>query len=425
MDDYIKLPMSFGLEISKILSTKYNIEPRKNKYGMLNLEYTKDELKLIEELTITNPARNSLDGIENLSNLKHLTIETFMNKGYRQNKSIASISSKDINKISHLSSLETLNIINQNGINDIDLSHLINLKKIKIIENTNLVNIDGLLNLKHLSSIELYENKNLFDIKNLNKIITSNELSKLVLSLLYYSDSVAYDKKTLNIDMSSLNKMVSLQDNCYFIEVPSDLSIIKIKPTDALKFHQKCISIINDKFNGDIDALGYIIGIEEYLTRNVHYDYEALKHNNTHMNESNKTGPSNGSNGAYNTIMYNAATCEGYPRAMIYLLKQVGLNSHLINCCDYNKDNSYALPDDGTHSVVSINSYYNLYCDPCWDAAKYNNGDMSYLPFALLSKDEISRTHSLMYDEKSTGNEDITIPRNIIETYLKTDEKVI
>src|SRR5574344_1608355 len=63
-------------------------------------------------------------------------------------------------------------------------------------------------------------------------------------------------------------------------------------------------------------------------------------------------------------------------------------------------------------ATVSRNKWYDILSVP-------------YLPFALLSKDEISRTHSLIYDEKSTGNEDITIPRNIIETYLKTDEKVI
>lgn len=427
MDDvYIKLPMLFGLEISKILSNRYDIESRKNNFGMLSLEFTSNELSYIEELTFTNPARNSLDGIEYLPNLKKLTINTLINKGYRQNRAIASISSADIANISKIPSLEELEIINQNGIHHIDVGNLSNLKSLKISENANLDEISGLNSLTKLTDIEIYENKNLLKIDGLNEVIKTNKLNKLILGLIYFRDSVNYNHDTCNMDIDSLNVMGNIKDMS-FIEIPSDLKPIMISPNEALKFHQKCISILDNRFSSK-EELSYIVGIEEYLTRNVTYDYEALKHDNTHLSEANIVGPINGSNGAYNAIMYNTCTCEGYPRAMIYLLKQVNINAHMIHC---NKekhinmiDNPYdVLPDDGFHSVLSIDDFYNLYCDPCWDASKYNSGDTNYLPFTLLSKDEISRTHTLMFEERSTGNESLNVPRYVIEAYLKSNQK--
>lgn len=422
MDDiYIKLPMSFGLEISKVLS-KYGIEPHRDKFDMLSLEYKMSELDKIDELVITNPARNILSGLEYLRNLKKLTIITYIDSQYRQNRSIASISNEDVKNIEKMLSLEKLEIINQNGIYNLNLSNLSNLKELNINENANLTNIEGLDKLFNLESIEIYENKNLFNIPNLNKTLKNNKLTNIKLGLLYFGDAVAYDKDTLNIDMECLSKMIELNDNCVFVEVPCDLKEVRINPNDALKFHQKCLTLLDERFSKNTDTLGYIIGIDEYLTRNVTYDYEALSHKYTHMSEAHEVGPLYGSNSSYNAIMYKSATCEGYTRAMIYLLKQLNISSHLVYCIkdkDSIPNSNYALPDDGFHSVVSINDYYNLYCDPAWDASKYNSGDNNYLPFLLLNKEEISRTHTLMYDEKSTGNETLVVPRKIITTYLK------
>lgn len=39
-----------------------------------------------------------------------------------------------------------------------------------------------------------------------------------------------------------------------------------------------------------------------------------------------RVGPAGGTNGAYNAIMENTCVCEGYTRAMQYLLKLKGIN---------------------------------------------------------------------------------------------------
>lgn len=427
MEDRVKLPMTLGLIIAKKLSS--DIKPLKGKKGQIYLEFDKSDLDTIEELVIKNPSRNILSGIEHLTSLKKLVIMTYMDTQYRQNRNIASISSCDINLIESLTSLEELEIINQNGIHIMDLSQLSNLKKLKIVENENLDSLLGIEYIPNLEELVVYENKNLFEIEGLNSIIKQSKLTKLILSLLYFKDVVNCSDNI--IDMEVLSKLYTI-DECYFVEVPSDLRMIKISPDEALKFHQRCLTLIDSKLPKDSDILGYIISVEEYLTQNVLYDYEALQHDFTHIDEKKLVGPLYGSNSAYNALMFKTATGEGYTRAMVYLLKQLGINAHIVNCnketdIDYSLHNSF--PDDGFHSIVSINDYYNLYCDPLWDAFRFQSGNSyDYLSFTLLNKKEISKTHHLMYDDKCMGSEELSIPRKIIKQYLmqkQDDIKVI
>lgn len=91
-----------------------------------------------------------------------------------------------------------------------------------------------------------------------------------------------------------------------------------------------------------------------------------------------RVGPAGGTNGAYNAIMENTCVCEGYTRAMQYLLKLKGINSH---------------NDD----------YYSLYDDPCWNACRYQKGDKS-MPWLLKTKQEISEDHTLSFDERTIDN---------------------
>ena len=100
-----------------------------------------------------------------------------------------------------------------------------------------------------------------------------------------------------------------------------------------------------------------------------------------------RVGPAGGTNGAYNAIMENTCVCEGYTRAMQYLLKLKGINSHNVDCYagkdtthmadskGENKYTTYKLPTDGYHSIICIDDYYSLYDDPCWNACRYQKGD--------------------------------------------------
>ena len=62
--DLIKLPMPLGIEINNILKSKMDFVPRKNSIGILSLEFTKEELELIDKLKFESPTSGLLDGIE-------------------------------------------------------------------------------------------------------------------------------------------------------------------------------------------------------------------------------------------------------------------------------------------------------------------------------------------------------------------------
>ena len=78
----------------------------------------------------------------------------------------------------------------------------------------------------------------------------------------------------------------------------------------------------------------------------------------------------------------------------------------------------YDLPDDGYHSIISIDDVDCLYDDPCWNAGRYQRGDKS-MPWTLLTKDEISRDHTLSFNERNINNNTLNVPRNAIQVAMQ------
>lgn len=143
--ELIKLPMGLGLEIVKILKDK-GYEPRKNKLGLISLEFTQEELNQITELEFVNPIANCLEGIEYLSNLRTLKISTKGDTAYRIDN--ASINDKDIKRISKVTSLKSLTIDNQSEISWVYLDKLLDLEELNITRNSQIDEISGLDQLK-------------------------------------------------------------------------------------------------------------------------------------------------------------------------------------------------------------------------------------------------------------------------------------
>lgn len=137
-----------------------------------------------------------------------------------------------------------------------------------------------------------------------------------------------------------------------------------------------------------------------------------------------------GANGAYNAFTYGTCVCEGYTRAMQYLLKLKGIKSHNVDCISgedklhmstdkgSNKYKIYNLPHKGYHSIVSIHDVNYLYDDPCWNAGMYQKGDKS-MRWTLLTKEEISRDHTLSFNERNIDNDTFKIPRSKIQIAMQ------
>lgn len=115
---------------------------------------------------------------------------------------------------------------------------------------------------------------------------------------------------------------------------------------------------------------------------------------------------------------------------MQYLLKLKGIKSHNVHCIS-GEDNLgmstdkqddiykiYDLPDDGYHSIISIDDVDCLYDDPCWNAGRYQKGDKS-MRWTLLTKEEISKDHTLSFGERNIDNNTLKVPRSEIQIAMQ------
>ena len=434
--EFIKLPMSLGLEINKILAKKIQFIPREDKMGLLSFEYTSDELALIDKLEFDNPITGSLEGIELLPNLKSLIIKSSGNSSYTQNKYIASISDRDAVCIAKCKNLENLNIDNQAELSFIDVGQLKKLHSLIIKGNARLEEIYGLDALKELIQFDCVGNESLTRIKDLNDIIMGyQDLIDLNLDLLLYPDAVGYDVNTGTINEETIERFDDMM-NVSWQEILSNGKVIKISNNQMMGMHQKACKALEEYVPKHCETITSVIGIEKYLAENIKYDDESLNHNNSHVSSSKtdclptirlRLGPKTGANGAFNAFTFGTCVCEGYTRAMQYLLRLKGIKSHNVHCISgedklhmatFEGDDDhrrYNLPDDGYHSIISIDDFYYLYDDPCWNAGGYQNGDKT-MPWILLTKEEISKDHTLSFGERNIDNNTIKVPRSLVQS---------
>ena len=437
--ELIKLPLSLGVIINDILKEKIQFEPRKNKAGILSCEFTNEELALIDKLYFDNPTKDGLKGIELLPNLKSLIVKSDGNTLYRQDKNIASISDKDASRIAKCKNLEFLDIENQARLSFIDVSELKRLHTFIVKSNVELDQVFGLKSLKELWQLDCIGNENLTRIEDLNEVIMNNqELTDLNLDVLLYPDAVGYDMKTGSVNEETIKKFEEI--NVSWQEILCIGKNIKINNFQMMSMHKKACKALEEYVPQYCENRTAVVGIERYLAENVKYDKEALNNGHSHSYES-KTdslpsiiaGPIGGANGAYNAFTYNTCVCEGYTRAMQYLLRLRGIKSHNVFCISGEDklhmstdkgDDMYKvfnLPDSGYHSIISIDDVDYLYDDPCWNAKRFQEGDNS-MPYILLTKEEISKSHTLSFGEKNIDNNTLKVSRDMVQVAMQRIE---
>lgn len=420
--DLIKLPMSLGLIVTEILK-KQNIEPRKIEdgpyKGMLNFEFSQEELDLIKDMTINNPSSGCLDGIENLHFLESLSITTHGSTAYQL--SPASINDKDISRIAKLKSLKSLKIDNQSKITWVYLDHLENLENIEITRNASLTEIFGLNKLHKAKDFVEYGNKELFMLDGLGELIEHNNLENIELDFLHFDELHEFIDK---LDSTTCCFSETLRSR----DITIDYTLLKM-----LYFHKKCLAIAELAKNFSSDWKAQIIFVEYYLAKNIVYDDEAKnRKNRAHYEKGVRRGKEYGINSAYNGIMYGSAVCEGYTRSMQYILKLMGYKSKNVYCLggankisiNENYHNKVTLPKGRFHSIIRIDNQNSIYyCDPCWDSCRFHGKDTT-LPYCLLTKKEILKSHSLSFEEDDVIY-DIPYPRDYVSdivNYLKEIE---
>ena len=412
--ELIKIPYSIGIPIVKYLEEK-GIEPRKDSGGGLTFQFTQEELDQVNSIRIDEPTSGCLQGLEYCRNLKNLEI---INKPYSAfKKRNMSINDADIKTISKLVSLESLSIVGQKDITWVDVTDLINLEQLSIQRNVSLDLVEGLESLKKIKEVSVFGNKELYELPNIVSLVNDNELDVLELDLLDFPEVSELMPKLLAIP------------TCQFYETCTVGKDVHYNCSSALLFQKKCLGIIKQILSQRPEnKLNTIILVEKYIAEHITYDYEALeKDGSFHEVDGEKRGYNNGTQSAYNGIMYGACVCEGYTRSMQYLLKLLGTKTKNVYCIG-GKDkikvnehygNQVELPDDGYHSIIRVDVGNEIYyCDPCWDSCSWHSGDMS-LPYCLKNKNDISQDHTLSFEESEVSGTYPSISTEYIQSFLE------
>lgn len=426
----IQLPYNLAIAVWDSLAKK-GIPKRTNKLGLMTNVFTQEEINQVTHLSLVNFS-SSLDGISLLTNLKNLSITSTGSSAYKSSKDLISITDKDLFEIEKLTNLKHLSIDNQRLITSIDVSNFKNLQSLQLTKNEELVDITGLENNKTIGSLTLYDLNNLKPIKNFDKFIANNpELFETNLDVLLFPQAIGYKHMTNTINQAAYDRIMNDIDAfSTWCETCSN-KVITINNYQMKQLHKKAHSIVSKYCNGTID-IETIATVDRWLAENVKYNYGALGTTlRGEVKDGILQGPVKGVNGAYNAFIYGSCVCEGYTRAMQYMLGLKGIhtaNTHCIACEDTmhmseaSYDNEFTvfnLPKTGYHSICRIERDSGIYyCDPCWDAGRFQRGDKS-LPYLLLTKSQISKDHTLSFNDKNISHKD-PIPENYLNQ-IKTN----
>ncbi len=443
-DELIQLPTGIGVIVAKQLQDKYGI----NKFGgkqLFDFRFTKEELSKIAELKIYEKNWAHLDGIQLLPNLRKLVIETVADSTYKIARNLVSITDKDVSCVEKCTNLEFLSISNQTNISSVYLDKLTRLREVHINNNKNLETIGGLDKLTNLERLSCYGNDALQEVEKLEDVITSGAkkkfrgysgLKELNLDVRLFPKAIGYNAKNGSYNKLAVDGLRLLdhvasgdkEDFTKFGHIVWSETLLKNAPPisigtdDMVLMHNEACRILNDIIKPFSRNTNKIVAVEKYLAENVTYDEESLTSRKARKVPQSKTkdgrliGPKYGANGAYDCIINKKCVCQGYTRGEQYLLGLLGIKTREVFCLamkdqlglsnsdTYNDKYFYfRMPDDGYHSIICIeaeNGYY--YSDPCWNACLYQRGDTS-LPYTLLSKEEISKDHTLSPIEVNKG----------------------
>lgn len=397
MNNLIQLPINLGLAVSKILEKK-GIKPRKNSFGTLSLQFTKEELGLITDIAIDNES------------LKYM--------GYFPNIKSASFNSNvDVSSyvIQHFinthPNLESLEISNQQDLRILDLSNLAKLKTLKLFSNHLLEKVNGLLNKEDLFQIDCYNNSNFENNEEICKkmVEVAYATGQCTADAMYFSkvmDIVNQNKdysRNYSIIASNFNWREKLTTHFHVDHYTGEMKLFYDKARKIVQSYVKPTDTPEQKY-----AIIY-----QWLCENVEYDMGAANSlTHTRSEDGIVMGRKFGSNGMTNGLLYGNCVCQGYVHTAKFLLDLCDIKSTDVLCAASrtNRERLSTTSDimirevDTDHSILKINlgdgnAYYS---DITFDSTRYRRGDDREC--FLLSYDDISKDHRLFNEQSTFSN---------------------
>ncbi len=433
----IKMPVTLGLAISKALKEERGIQTPINEYGLLNFAFLPEDLELVHKIEIGHIKKDALEKIEYLKNLETLIISNEsaaeVNLNIENNSTTDheadeySIEDRDFMDIAQCKNLKKLVIIAQNKLKNVDLNYFEKLEHIEFRCNKRLTKIEAGRNVKNLKTFICCDNEELKNTEEIGRIIERNvNLSRIEIDVMNFPDAIKFDYHSGEYNKEIVERLFNVPElsfeECFEAERTITLSL-----DEMIKMHNKACKILHLYVQDTANKKDLIIGVENYLAKNVEYDEKAGRH--VHVDGIGKDtlaeefeyrfakAPLHGASGAYNALVFNQCICEGYTRAMQYLLKLKGIKSHDVYCLPKTIEKSFFNTpeensrigefkiafDDEYHSIICIDDFNSLYADPCLDAKFYRKGDKT-LPFVLKTKEEIEKTHTFVSNQGDVLN---------------------
>ena len=392
----INLPYTFGEKVRESIDNyriKNKIPTPKEIEKLYNpkQQFLETELDLVEELYITRDCLNYLDLFKNI---KVLNITCAYQFSKEQIQEI----------IDKYKDLEELNIANQNQVTCISLEKQPNLQSLTIRSNKNLSRIHGLNELSNLFEISIYDNPELLEIYIkliCAKVSREALLGKVCkLDLLHIKELLEVMPKSISLEQLKLLDIKFVEQ----LKENSKIERLEHSPTQTIYVYEKAKEIV-DKYikETDTEKQKYAI-INEWLCRNVTYDYEGMrKHTSTSNGQ--QVGVKGGTNSCVNAILSKRCVCQGYTKAAQLLLKIAGINSYDVSCMaseDEQVLRTFTIGEEKTsnsnHSLIRVSlDNEEYYSDITWDAGRIQKGKTR--EYFLLSKEDISVNHKLIDEE--------------------------
>ena len=429
----IKLPTSLGSAVCKYLMNEKRITPQINEYGLIDYRFLPEELEMVERIELSNIKKDALEKINYLKNLETLIISNedsnhgdFDDMEAHESEEY-SIEDRDFMDIAKCENIKHLTIIAQNRLKRIDLNYFKNLQSLELRCNKNLEEILAGRDIDNLETFICCDNEKLKNTEEIGRIVERNfKLSRLRIDVMNFPDVIEYDYHSGEYNKEIVDRLKKIS-TVQFEECFEADRIIRLKLEEMIKMHNKACEILHLYVQDTANKKDVIVGIDNYLAKNVVYDEKAATHVHIDRNENDceenekafrfVKAPSHGASGAYNAIVYNQCICEGYTRAMQYLLKLKGIKSHDVYCRPkvveknfFNTEEENAqvgqykiMFEDKYHSILCVDDYYSLYVDACLDARFYRKGDKNF-PFLLKTKEQIEETHKFVSSQEDVMN---------------------
>ncbi|NLK43955.1 MAG: hypothetical protein GX300_06145 [Tissierellia bacterium] len=240
----------------------------------------------------------------------------------------------------------------------------------KIYEKVEEITIDKT---KVYSKIEkaLLEGENEVEFKDFSMLMKAEEVFSLLDQIVYENPKIMYYKGAE-----------------YRI---GKLTISYSKTKEEIKKHQKEIEEIRDDFiakyiSNEMTDYEKVLASHDYIINNSRYDTRIL--DGASLPPESYT--------SYGVLKLGIGVCEGYAKAMKYLLDGIGIESKIVIGLSKEENHAWNL-------VKLDNEYYHI--DATWDDPVTENGqDVIRYNYFNLNDEEISRTHSWKREDYPPAN---------------------